>query len=236
MSWKEMMCSDFLNAGCWTYRKKVQIRKIDNIAWGLIFIWHSVYVQWASNEILMYAVSVCPAWDLALQPRPLDKVTAGPTDTSDCQWNTGRIFWRHLLRCSLGAIHKAWLKCQKALAWVKLFDVMPSPRWRRLKYCMVMQLHVLFLLFTFTAASFDRCQNWDSNSQEWESDSTWVHMCTCGLDVGHSTRVRATVCGVNVCIQMGITWCFECCNGNLVCRMWWLQQFRGQCRSRRGFS
>ena len=29
----------------WTYRKKVQIRKSDNIAWGPNFIWQTVYVH-----------------------------------------------------------------------------------------------------------------------------------------------------------------------------------------------
>lgn len=60
------------------------------------------------------------------------------------------VFWRHLLCCSLGPMHETWTKCQKELAWVKLFDVMPSLRWRRFRNCMVVQLHVLFFTSSYS--------------------------------------------------------------------------------------
>lgn len=97
------------------------------------------------------------------------------------------VFWRHLLCCSLGPTHEAALKCQKALAWVKLFDVVPSPRWRRLKYCMVMQLHVLFF-------NFCSCLLWQMSDLGFECSGMrkWFNIRS-HVDVGQCTCVRATV-------------------------------------------
>lgn len=67
-----------------------------------------------------------------------------------------------------------------------------------------MQLHVPF----FNFYSPDRCQSWDLNARERESDSTRGHMCR-PLDVGHSTRARAA-CAVNVMYPNGNSMIFYC--------------------------
>lgn len=96
------------------------------------------------------------------------------------------VCWRHLLGCSQGPTHAAWLQCQKVLARVKLFDVMPSPRWGGLKYCMVMQLHVPFL-------NFYSCLLWQMSELGFEcwGMRKWINMRS-----QSRTCVGAAICAV----------------------------------------
>ena len=119
-----------------TRRKKVEIRKSDSKARGLNFIWHSVYVQWASNEILMYA-GPCSSERRSLVHQTRRQRSSGPPRHIRLSEEHRAVSWRHLLRCSPGPTHEARTWGQKAPGRVKVFDVTPSPRWRRLKHSRV---------------------------------------------------------------------------------------------------
>lgn len=89
----------------------------------------------------MYAASLTPG---ALAIRQSD---CGPRLRIRLSLKLWEVFWRHLLRWSLGPLHETRTKCQKELAWVKLFEVGPWTRWRRFKYCVLVQLRVLSFTF-----------------------------------------------------------------------------------------
>lgn len=141
------MCSDFLNACIRllgikeksTNQKKWQHSLRPKLYMAVYICSKPVMRSWCMQCLFL------PGFGFAASS--IRKSNCGPQRHIRLSVKHWEVCWRHLLCCSPGPTHETWLKCQKVLAWVKLFDVTPSPRWRRLKYCMVMQLHVLFFNF-----------------------------------------------------------------------------------------
>lgn len=202
MSRKEIMCSDFLIVCSGLF--DIQKNKYKSETARGLYMTVCIYMQKASNEVLMYAVSVSPV-DLALQSHP-SEVTVGPIDTSDCQWNIGRFTGDTCSAAPRGPRMRPDPRAQKSAGLSEV--IIPLPRCRRLKYCMVMQLHVL--LFNFYS-----CLLWQMSELEFEclGMRKWFSMRSCAeLFKGQYHEISLSLC-----------------------RMWKVQQYKRQRGSRRGF-